>query len=209
MKAAVLSESLANEATVRILVEGIIGRPTEPVGFSIRQRDWPSVLINLPAVLSYLHYRTDAEALVVVVDSDDSLLHQPAHDMPGGLNSDCRRCRLQEAINHTRSQLAPLPGRDAIKTAVGVAVPAIEAWCLCGNDSCASEAVWSQGGTSMRGRHFRNELKRKLYGAHPSPLSLQSERAIQEARRLAQDITLLESFFPVGFGTLARDVRNW
>ncbi|MFQ5796704.1 MAG: hypothetical protein ACE5JP_16875, partial [Candidatus Bipolaricaulia bacterium] len=81
MKVAVLSESPADEAAVRILVEGILGRQTQPIDppRSLRIRGWTSILNKtneLSAVLRSLYFYTNAEALVLVVDSNHSPVHQ-------------------------------------------------------------------------------------------------------------------------------------
>ena len=79
MKVSVLSESSADEAAIRILVDGILGTETEPIPPPrLRTRGWPSVLKDVPTVVRHLHYRTDADAFVLVVDSDDSPLHDPS-----------------------------------------------------------------------------------------------------------------------------------
>jgi hypothetical protein len=76
MRVAILSESEYDERAVRILIEGILGSSTETVPVKPVARDgWSSVRIILPAVIRHLHYNTDAEALVVVVDSDDFPVH--------------------------------------------------------------------------------------------------------------------------------------
>jgi len=79
MKVAIYGESPADEAALRILVDGLLGAPTEAIGFPwLKSRGWPSILQNLPKVLQYLHYQTDAQGLVVVVDSNRSPLpNQP------------------------------------------------------------------------------------------------------------------------------------
>ena len=84
MKVAVLSESPADEAAIRILVEGLLGRTIEPPPMPpIRSRGHDAVVASLPTVLKHLHYRTDAEALVVVLDSDRSPVHDPSSTLGG------------------------------------------------------------------------------------------------------------------------------
>jgi len=209
MKVAVFGESDLDEEAVRILVDGILGKQTQSVDFRLRARGWPAVKDNLPAVLTHLHYRTDAEALVVIADSDDSPLHQADHEQPGNVNSECRLCGLLVAIGQTLNRLAPVPGRATIKIAAGIAIPAIEAWFLCGSDPRASEAAWLQGGASMRGADFRKKLKRTLYGEDFAPQAIRIRRVREEALRLTQDLSLLESYFPNGFGPLAHAIRGW
>lgn len=97
MKVAVLSESPADEAAVRILAEGVLGKQTQPIALpQLQTRGWCTVLKVLPVVFKHLHYETDAEAFVVVVDSDHSPVHRPAHEQPGGEDEKCRLCKLRE-----------------------------------------------------------------------------------------------------------------
>jgi hypothetical protein len=100
-------------------------------------------------------------------------------------------------------------GTQGFLTAVGLAVPAIEAWFLCGNDSSASEAAWLQGGFSTFGSDYRKGLKQKLYGKTPVSSLFKAARMKEESARLAANLSLLESHFPNGFGALANAIRNW
>jgi len=93
MKVAILSESPADEAVLRMLVDGIVGQPTEPVAPPpLRTRGWPSVRQMLPSVLKHLHYRTDAEGFVLVVDANHSPLPSHPDDPPP------EACRLLELV---------------------------------------------------------------------------------------------------------------
>ena len=69
MKVAILSESPADEAAIRVLVEGILGSPINQVQAGLRARGWPNVAQILPAIVRHLYFNTTAEGLVVVVDS--------------------------------------------------------------------------------------------------------------------------------------------
>lgn len=210
MKVAILSESQTDEEAIRVLVSGILGRQTQPVEyFQPRSRGWPSILDVLPTVLMHLYYRTDAEALVVVADSDDSPVHAVSHEQPDGVEKDCRLCKLRHAVVQTQQKLSPVAGRQKIKTAVGLAVPAIEAWYLCGRDPQVSESAWQRGIQSRPGSFARKQLKQAVYGSEFLPEGQARRRAIEESQRLANDLTLLQTLFPGGFGALARDLRNW
>jgi hypothetical protein len=164
---------------------------------------------SLSAVLTDLHNRRAAEALAVVVDTDDSPVHQVEHEQPGGLDLECRLCYLREVIERTQARLRPRAGQGPIKTAVGVAVTAIEAWYLCGIDPRVTEAAWIQGLRSKRPPYSRNDLKEAAYGSARPPRSVEVQRGTEAAQRLVQDLSLLERNFRIGFGALARDVRNW
>ena len=87
MKVAYVSEWTPDEAAIRILMEALLGEDTEPVVPRIRTRPggWPSVRNLLPIILTGLHYHSDADALVVVVDSNDSRL-DPSKE-PEGLET--------------------------------------------------------------------------------------------------------------------------
>ena len=209
MKVAILSESAADEAAVRILVEAILNQQTERIDLPLRGRGWPSVRDNLPAVCKHLHYRTDAEALVLVVDADDSSVHQTAHEQPDSADESCRLCNLLATVARIRSSLKPIPGRSPLKMAIGLAVPAIEAWYLCGTDSRGAEAAWLQRQAPTLGRDIRNQLKQAVYQTDRPSLALETERAVKEAQRLAQSLALLEQHFPGGFGTLLRAIKSW
>jgi len=76
MKLAVLSESPADEAAVRVLVEGLCGANLEFLESpSPRTRGWQGVVNFAETVLRHLHYRTLAEGLVCILDSDESPIH--------------------------------------------------------------------------------------------------------------------------------------
>lgn len=84
MKVAILSESSADEAALRILTDAALGTATTlPDPLSLKSRGWASVPRILPAVISHLHYQTDCAGLVVVIDSNGSLPHEEGHDAAG------------------------------------------------------------------------------------------------------------------------------
>ena len=82
MKVALLSESPADEAVLRVLVDAILGEPAQIAPAGYRARGWPNVLQVLPAVIRHLHFNTDVDTLVVTCDSDDTPVHTAAHDAP-------------------------------------------------------------------------------------------------------------------------------
>ena len=171
MKVAVLSESPADESAIRILVDGILGRQTQPTDMPpIRARGVSGVFTILPTVLKHLHYRTDADALVIVVDSDRTPVHKPEHEQADSTDERCRLCKIRQMVGSVLTHLRPVQGRPQIKVAAGIAVPAIEAWYRCGLAPHVTE---------------------------------------EEARRIVQDLQLLEQCFPTGFSVLAREVRAW
>lgn len=209
MKVVVLSESSADEAAIRILVNGILGEETDDVpSLPLRSRGWPAVIKVLPTVIKFLHYQTDAGALVVIVDSDDSPIHQSSHDQIGNEEAECRLCQLREVFKATK--LRDVVGRDELKIAVGLAVPAIEAWYLCGVDPHVNEATWmrklEQG---ERITYTRNVLKKSAYGTERPTIEIMKRHATEAATRLANDLSEIERLFPEGFGSFVRGVRSW
>ena len=209
MKVAVFSESPADDAAVRIIVEGILNVQTQEIVLpNLEVRGWPSLRKNLRAILSSLHYGGQAEAIVVVADGDDSPQHLLEHEQAGNADLKCRLCYLRNLIEQTQQTLKPRAGRGPIKTAVGLSIPAIEAWYLCGKDPTATEAMWFQSGLFRHGRNHRNSLKRIVYGTDRLTRAFHP-RAEEEARQLVPRLEELEKLFPTGFGALARDLRNW
>ena len=209
MKIGLLSESPADEAAVRILVEKLLGEPVEVIQPSLRARGWPNVMQVLPAVLRHLQFQTDAEALVVVVDSDDTPLHDGDHADPDRFHPLCRICQLEMTIRRASKKWRLPEDRAPLFTAVGLAVPAVEGWYLCGRDSEVGERDWVRGQESGSPRYTRRELKMRVYGTTRPNLPLETERAIEEARRLVGNIRCLEEGFPIGFGNMAYAVRHW
>ena len=210
MKAAILSESPADEAGIRILVEGIFGSPVERVSTQrLHTRGWPSVLDVLPAVIKHLHFHTDAEALAVVVDSNRTAPHRGQADRECEGDGKCRLCLMRNAADKVLSTLSPVPGKERIKVAIGLATPAVEAWYLCGIKSGVSENTWSLGMEAGNLPYDNNRLKRDAYGTDRPSLVLETQRAEDACRRLAGNLKLLEDKFPFGFGTLAAAIRAW
>ncbi len=209
MKLAILSESPADEAALRVLVGYALDAPLQVVTPSLRARGWPSVEQVLPPILRHLHFNTDARGLVVVVDSDDSPVHTESHEAPGYHHPLCRICRLRAVFRRTMKNLPPARGRTSPLRAIGLAVPAIEAWLLCGRDSDVTESAWIAGQESGRLPYTRRELKARVYGTMRPSLPLEIERAVAEVSRHRGDLRRLENDFPHGFGALVRDLRRW
>ena len=207
MTVAVLSESSADEAALRVLLSALIGdaAPDEQM-LQLRTRGWPSVLKTLPTVIKHLHYRTTIDALLVVSDSDDSTPHG-AHGEDA--TRDCRLCLMGITIAHELGSLTDVPGREKLKTAVGLSMPAIEAWYLCGVDATVTEAAWINGRQSGHIPYTRLQLKTRVYGTPIPQLSQQREIAVSHAMRLSTGLTLLDTWFPYGCGVMLDAVRSW
>jgi len=208
MKLAILSESPADEAAVSVLVEAVLKRPFTRVQPSLRARGWPSVAQVLPSIIRHLHFNTDADGIVVVVDSDDSVVHTAAHDAPDYYHPLCRICQLRAIFRQTTKKLPQAHGRDRVLRSIGVAVPAVEAWYLCGLEDTVSEQNWIEGQESGRMPYTRRELKQRVYGTERPSLQHETEIALREVRRHARDLRRLENDFP-GFASLADDLKAW
>ena len=67
----VLIPTSADEAALRILVDAVLGVVTTvPSTTPLRSRGYHAVRSILPVIIKELHYRTNAEGLIVVVDSN-------------------------------------------------------------------------------------------------------------------------------------------
>lgn len=206
MKIALLSESPADEAALRGLVTAALRRPAQFVAPGFRARGWPNVAQLLPAVIRHLHFNTDTDALVVVGDADDSVVHTAEHNRPGYFHPQCRMCQLRAVFRQTQKRLRPAHGRDQVLRCVGVAVPAIEAWYLCGREEAVTEAAWIAGQATGRLPYTRSQLKERVYGTDRPSLPLEIRFALAEVARLRPDLRRLEHDFP-GFAALAADLR--
>lgn len=206
MKLALLSESPADEAALRVLVAAVLGHEPQLVAPGFRARGWPNVAQVMPAVLRHLHFNTDADALVVVADADDSVVHNERHDSPDRHHPFCRLCQLRAVYRQTMKHVPPARGRDRVLRAIGIAVPAIEAWYLCGRDPRVTEGAWLEGQQRGRAPYTRAELKQRVYGTDRPSLAHEIDCALREVARHRPDPRRLENDFP-GFAYLAADLR--
>ena len=201
MRVAILSESSADEAALRILVDAVLGVSTAPIEMALRSRGWPAVRSVLPAIIRALHYRSDAEGLVVVVDSNHTSLSAP--------ETKSRMRELQAISTKIQNELSPVSGRVPLRIAIGVAAPAIEAWLLCKQFSEISEANWEKGIAQKRDPYSKLELKKRLYGVDYASLELMTEKMVQAAHSLKTELPLLKQQFQIGFGGLAQQLIEW
>jgi hypothetical protein len=209
MKIAVISESSADEAAIKILVDAFVGSETELISLRTRPNGWPHVLNLLPNIILQLHYGTDVDGLVVVVDSDESPIHQDIHETAQMTNVERRLCVLRATIEREFAKLNPMPTRAAMKRGLGLAVPAIEAWYRCGLDPHVTEFEWAR---KLQGEHLtydKRTLKISTYGSDRPSNPQMTEVAIQAAKRLATNLGQLQERFPNGFGSLLTDLRAW
>jgi hypothetical protein len=209
MKIGFYSESLADQAALAVFAEGILGAPPEPINMALAGHGVTSVFSALDGLFRGVYYNSDAEGLVVAVDCNASELHDPAHDDPGPASDDCRLCRARKIIGKARRQLKSRPDRPHLKVAVGLAVPAIEAWYFVGTRHEVGEQTWRTRLEEKRDPSTRKKLKELMYGTTRPSLELETELAVREARRIIQNIEIIEKAFPVGFGSMAAEIRSW
>lgn len=209
MKLALLSESPADEAGVRLLAEAVLGEKVHRVRPHLRARGWPNVAQVLPPIIRHLHFNTDTDGLIVVVDCDDTVVHTVAHEAEGYYHPHCRLCKLRAVFRQTAKRLPAAHGRRRVMRCVGLAVPAIEAWYLCGRDDTVTEEAWIQGQKKGQRPYTRAELKKRVYGTSRPSLKKSIDCAVREVARHRHDVRRLEADFPGGFGALASDLRTW
>ena len=202
MRVAILSESSSDEAALRIIADAVLGVTTTAVpGLPLRGRGYSATRATLATIIPFLHYKTEADGLIVVVDSNHTSLEPSA-----------QRNRLSDLRGMARAaceKLRPVPGRIPLRVAVGVAMPAIEAWLLCKHHSDVSEATWERALRDKREPYSKLDLKRRLYGVDYASLGLMTEKMVAAARDVARNLADVERLFPRGFGSLTEQLREW
>jgi len=210
MKVAIVSEFTADEAAIKILVDAVVGRETHLVSSpKLRPKGWPSVLNLLPSIIKHLHYNSDAHGLAVVVDSDDSPLHNESHEFTSQENQSCRLCALRHVVEREKSRLSAVANRTGIKTAIGVAIPSMEAWYHCGLDTHVNENTWGRRLRGERVTYDRQSLKNSIYLSDRAPIFAKTQIACNAAKRLVTNLELLKEHFPIGFGCFVKDLKSW
>lgn len=212
MKIAILSESPADQAAIAILVEAILGQTIEVVTTRTRSSGLQSTIHNVPPTLKALHYHRIADALIVSIDSDNSLIHHPDHDDDPALHarSGCRFCSLQITVDKTLHSVRPISSQSEIQTATVIAVPAIEAWYQFPMNADCSESRWIQKQESGATAPTEiKQLKQAVYGTDRPSQHVSKAKATEHAKRLVSELKSLERFFPNSFGVFAQQVRDW
>jgi hypothetical protein len=200
MRIAILSESSADEAALRLLVDAVLGIRTQCVDVNLKSRGYPSVRNVLPAVIRFLQYQTEADALVTVIDSDHtSLIGGPKN----------RLTELNNIVRETLSSLGPVHARPKLRVALGVCSPAIEAWLLSPRMPHITEQAWEDGLRQNREPYSKRELKKELYKVDYPGLEHMRSKMIDAAGHAAASLGHLENAFPNGFGNLAKELRSW
>ncbi len=142
MKVAILSVSLVDKVAVHILVEKLLGIKTASVQHEgLHARGWPSVRSVFPTVIKQLHYRSDAAGLVLVVDSNNSPIHEQAHELSHCHSPKCRLSELRKTRDDVSAQLKPRVVLPKLKIATAVAVLTIEARLVYGIEPDVNETA--------------------------------------------------------------------
>jgi hypothetical protein len=103
MRVAYFAESPADQTALTILTEAILGKTTATVSHTgLRHRGWPAVRNVLRTLLKELHYHTDAEGFVLVVDSNSSPPHLLDHEQPNAPDPKCRLCQLRHIADEVQ-----------------------------------------------------------------------------------------------------------
>ena len=117
----------------------------------------------------YLHYRTDAEALVVTLDSDESPVHRRVHDaQPAMAIPSAAYAGFGGNVGRDSSRAF---GRGRAAADLGSPwappFPPIEAWCLVRlGSSQLPSPLGFRPSQSRRLPYTKKELKQRLYGSH-------------------------------------------
>src|SRR5438045_725232 len=118
MKIGYYCESPADRAALAIFTEGILGQAREPINMDLEAHTIPGFFSALDGVYRGVHYNSDADGLVIVIDCDDSELHEVSHQLP---RDNCRLCRARKIINKAQSHVKPRQHHAALKVAIGLA----------------------------------------------------------------------------------------
>ena len=76
MKIAFYCESPADQTALAVITEGILGQALDPI--YLEARSVPAFFIALDGVFRGVHWDSDADAFIPVVDSDRTELHDSA-----------------------------------------------------------------------------------------------------------------------------------
>ncbi len=212
MKIAFFGESKSDDVTIKKFVEGILKDEIEETDIRKRLifRSSSHLDRNLPVVIRSVHYSSDAEFLIICSDSDDFPVHISEHDKKE--NEKCRLCSLRKAVKNSLTKLTNVPNKKMLKVAIGVPVPAIEAWLLFNINPQVSENTWIKKIADEKGvKYDRKTLKRELYGGEHISEVERIEISLKAVKRVVENDLLgdLETAFPQGFGSLSNEVKSW
>src|SRR5690242_14724227 len=111
-------ESPADRAALEVFTAGLLGEPPEPINLDLEAHSVPGFFSALDGVFRGVHYNSDADGLIVVVDCDDTDVHDPANDKPAGCGERCRLCQARKIIGRARQQLKTRPGKQELRVAI-------------------------------------------------------------------------------------------
>ncbi len=167
----------------------------------------PGFFSALNSVFRGVHYNSDADGLVIVVDADHTELHDPSHDT--NTAKDCRYCQASNIIQRARTQLQPRIGRPELKVAIGVTLPSIRSWVIVWQIDEVGEAAWKTSLASGK-RLFTSQNLKKWCTARIAPRSNWRRNVrSRETLRIRENLKSIEDAFPIGFGLLAQEIRSW
>lgn len=220
MRVVILGESPVDQAAVGILARAVLPTLEIVKDHAIQfPRGWPGLLQTLPGILRALHFNyPHVEGVITVADADHSPIHmrregqaaEHIRSVSFGSRETCRVCDLRSAVQRTLGPLPITPHRqEPLRVALGLAVPALEAWLLCGrSDIGPSTSKWITGHTTGRYEYTKSKLKRDAYGSDRASEATMLPAATDAACRLSLDIEMLRTCFPHGFGMLVDDLQG-
>jgi hypothetical protein len=211
MKIAFFSESKTDEIVLKHLVEEIKKAEIEKADLptNLRFRSSSHLVKNLPVVIRSVHYNSDANFLVIASDSDDYPVHIAQHDI--NENAQCHLCRLRKIVKESLAEIQSFEGKEMLKIAIGVPVPAIEAWLLFGINPHVSENTWIRKQNGEKIVFDRKILKAQLYGVNHISEEKRTQISLKAIERLIESELFddLEKAFPQGFGSVSNEVKSW
>ena len=154
MNVALLAESEVDQQILEYLVSTILAQRVDvalPRKFEVMGR--PGVRNTLPSFVKHTHYCTNADRIVATADADGPLDHNQDERCA------CRLCEPRGAALRGLGELQETQRQDLPTLAIGIAVPAIEAWLLVNKRPDMREANFATVSESMY--HAKRKLKKK------------------------------------------------
>jgi hypothetical protein len=201
MKISVLAESGNDAGIMAELATEVLGGPVELIDPHFEMSGWNMIPSVLPAVIKHLHFRSEADGLIILADSNHSSL------LPGAPKN--RREELSILAAKTVEGLGVRHGRPRIRVAVAVAAPALEAWLLFHRYSEINESAWERGLVEKNDPYTKTLLKQRLYSVQRPSRDVMAMRRLEAAKEVKSRIHELRSRFPNGFGSFFEDILSW
>src|SRR4051812_31690428 len=104
MKIGYYCESPADAAAMAVFTEGILGERPDPINLDLASHSVPGFFSALDGVFRGVHYLSDADGLVIVVDCDNTLVHDLSHDPSTENPGTCRLCQIRRIVDRARAQ---------------------------------------------------------------------------------------------------------